>query len=149
VERNIFSANGHGLSRSGRYPVCVAFAWLTAGCAPGEYKVPPLPVFMREAMPAAATPLAPMAAEAALGGSPLIDVLDAQRGYRETFRLHIVSSIGGSMLVLSRGGMSFVIRGHGSLQNQDEIGAIFVKDLKDEAVEGIVLLRKSERTRPR
>jgi cobalt-zinc-cadmium resistance protein CzcA len=80
------------------------------------------------------------------------------------------ASAGGS--VLSRGSMSFVIRGRGSLQNEDEIGAIFVKslggtpiyirdvadvqldakvpagifakDLKDEAVEGIVLLRKGE-----
>ncbi|MDD2770268.1 MAG: CusA/CzcA family heavy metal efflux RND transporter [Methylococcus sp.] len=80
------------------------------------------------------------------------------------------ASAGGS--VLSRGSMSFVIRGRGSLQNEDEIGAIFVKslggtpiyirdvadvqldskipagifskDMKDEAVEGIVLLRKGE-----
>jgi cobalt-zinc-cadmium resistance protein CzcA len=80
------------------------------------------------------------------------------------------ASAGGS--VLSRGSMSFVIRGRGSLQNEREIGAIFIKslggtpiyihdvadvqldakvpagifskDLKDEAVEGIVLLRKGE-----
>jgi cobalt-zinc-cadmium resistance protein CzcA len=80
------------------------------------------------------------------------------------------ASAGGS--VLSRGSMSFVIRGRGSLQNENEIGAIFIKsiggtpiyirdvadvqldskvpagifskDLKDEAVEGIVLLRKGE-----
>ncbi len=80
------------------------------------------------------------------------------------------ASAGGS--VLSRGSMSFVIRGRGALQNEDEIGAIFIKslggtpiyvrdvaevkldakipagifskDLKDEAVEGIVLLRKGE-----
>lgn len=80
------------------------------------------------------------------------------------------ASAGGS--VLSRGSMSFVIRGRGSLQNEDEIGAIFIKslggtpiyihdvadvqldskvpagifskDLKDEAVEGIILLRKGE-----
>lgn len=80
------------------------------------------------------------------------------------------ASAGGS--VLSRGSMSFVIRGRGALQNEDEIGAIFIeslggtpvfvrdvaevrldhrvpagifsKDLEDEAVEGIVLLRKGE-----
>jgi cobalt-zinc-cadmium resistance protein CzcA len=80
------------------------------------------------------------------------------------------ASAGGS--VLSRGSMSFVIRGRGSLQNEDEIGSIFIKslggtpvfvrdvaevrvdhkvpdgifskDLEDEAVEGIVLLRKGE-----
>ncbi|AAU91615.1 heavy metal efflux pump, CzcA family [Methylococcus capsulatus str. Bath] len=80
------------------------------------------------------------------------------------------ASAGGS--VLSRGSMSFVIRGRGSLQNAEEIGTIFVKslggtpiyirdvadvqldskvpagifskDFKDEAVEGIVLLRKGE-----
>ncbi|MEN9680309.1 MAG: hypothetical protein RLZZ627_202 [Pseudomonadota bacterium] len=80
------------------------------------------------------------------------------------------ASAGGS--VLSRGSMSFVIRGRGSLQNADEIGSIFVrslggtpiyirdvadvqldakipagifsKDLRDEAVEGIVLLRRGE-----
>lgn len=80
------------------------------------------------------------------------------------------ASAGGS--VLSRGSMSFVIRGRGALQNEEEIGAIFIKsiggtpiyvrdvaevrldskvpagifskDLKDEAVEGIVLLRKGE-----
>lgn len=82
------------------------------------------------------------------------------------------ASAGGS--VLSRGSMSFVIRGRGSLQNEEEIGAIFIKsiggtpiylhdvaqvqldakvpagifsrDLKDEAVEGIVLLRRGENT---
>ncbi|CAL1239652.1 efflux RND transporter permease subunit [Candidatus Methylocalor cossyra] len=80
------------------------------------------------------------------------------------------ASAGGS--VLSRGSMSFVIRGRGVLQDEEEIGAIFIKsiggtpiyvrdvaevrldskvpagifskDLKDEAVEGIVLLRKGE-----
>lgn len=80
------------------------------------------------------------------------------------------ASAGGS--VLSRGSMSFVIRGRGSLQNAEEIGGIFVrslggtpiyirdvadvqldakvpagifgKDDRDEAVEGIVLLRRGE-----
>ncbi|HCT98697.1 MAG TPA: CusA/CzcA family heavy metal efflux RND transporter, partial [Methylococcaceae bacterium] len=80
------------------------------------------------------------------------------------------TSAGGS--VLSRGSMSFVIRGRGALQNEAEIGAIFVKsiggtplyvrdvatvrldakvpagifskDTTDESVEGIVLLRKGE-----
>ncbi|SMF95424.1 cobalt-zinc-cadmium resistance protein CzcA [Methylomagnum ishizawai] len=79
-------------------------------------------------------------------------------------------SAGGS--VLSRGSMSFVIRGRGALQDEDEIGSIFIKsiggtpiyvrdvaevrldakvpagifskDRTDEAVEGIVLLRKGE-----
>lgn len=80
------------------------------------------------------------------------------------------ASAGGS--VLSRGSMSFVIRGRGVLQNEAEIGSIFIKsiggtpiyvrdvaevrldskvptgifskNLTDEAVEGIVLLRKGE-----
>ncbi len=80
------------------------------------------------------------------------------------------ASAGGS--VLSRGSMSFVIRGRGALQDEDEIGAIFIKslggtpiyvrdvaevrldakvpagifskDLQEEGVEGIVLLRKGE-----
>lgn len=80
------------------------------------------------------------------------------------------ASAGGS--VLSRGSMSFVIRGRGALQNEEEIGSIFIKsiggtpisvrdvatvrldakvpagifskNLTDEAVEGIVLLRKGE-----
>ncbi len=80
------------------------------------------------------------------------------------------ASAGGS--VLSRGSMSFVIRGRGALQDEEEIGSIFIKsiggtpitvrdvadvrldskvpagifskDLTDEAVEGVVLLRKGE-----
>lgn len=80
------------------------------------------------------------------------------------------TSAGGS--VLSRGSMSFVIRGRGALQNEAEIGSIFIKsiggtplyvrdvanvrldakvpagifskDTTDESVEGIVLLRKGE-----
>ncbi|HUL12492.1 MAG TPA: CusA/CzcA family heavy metal efflux RND transporter [Methylococcaceae bacterium] len=80
------------------------------------------------------------------------------------------ASAGGS--VLSRGSMSFVIRGRGALQDEAEIGSIFIKsiggtpiyvrdvaevrldskvpagifskDLTDETVEGIVLLRKGE-----
>lgn len=80
------------------------------------------------------------------------------------------ASAGGS--VLSRGSMSFVIRGRGALQDEDEIGSIFIKsiggtpiyvrdvaevrldakvpsgifskDLEAEGVEGIVLLRKGE-----
>ena len=80
------------------------------------------------------------------------------------------TSAGGS--VLSRGSMSFVIRGRGALQNEAEIGSIFIKsiggtplyvrdvanvrldakvpagifskDATDESVEGIVLLRKGE-----
>jgi cobalt-zinc-cadmium resistance protein CzcA len=80
------------------------------------------------------------------------------------------ASAGGS--VLSRGSMSFVIRGRGVLQNEAEIGSIFIKsiggtpiyvrdvaevrldskvptgifskNLTDESVEGIVLLRKGE-----
>jgi cobalt-zinc-cadmium resistance protein CzcA len=82
------------------------------------------------------------------------------------------ASAGGS--VLSRGSMSFVIRGRGSLQDAAEIGAVFIKsiggtpiyvrdvaevgldsmvpagifskDRTDESVEGIVLLRKGENT---
>ncbi|WP_045227112.1 efflux RND transporter permease subunit [Methyloterricola oryzae] len=80
------------------------------------------------------------------------------------------ASAGGS--VLSRGSMSFVIRGRGALKNEEDIGSIFIKsiggtpifvrdvaevrldakvpagifskNLTDEAVEGIVLLRKGE-----
>jgi len=80
------------------------------------------------------------------------------------------ASAGGS--VLSRGSMSFVIRGRGALQDEAEIGSIFIKsiggtpiyvrdvaevrldskvpagifskDLTDESVEGIALLRKGE-----
>jgi len=80
------------------------------------------------------------------------------------------ASAGGS--VLSRGSMSFVIRGRGALQSEQEIGSIFIKSIggtpiyvrdvadvrldskvpagifskntTDEAVEGIVLLRKGE-----
>ncbi|MGH8550376.1 MAG: efflux RND transporter permease subunit [Methylococcales bacterium] len=80
------------------------------------------------------------------------------------------ASAGGS--VLSRGSMSFVIRGRGALQSEEDIGSIFIKsiggtpiyvrdvakvrldakvpagifskDLIDESVEGIVLLRKGE-----
>ncbi len=97
-------------------------------------------------------------------GLSVNDVVDAIRTNN--------ASAGGS--VLSRGSMSFVIRGRGSLQDEDEIGSIFIKsiggtpiyvrdvaevrldskvpagifskDLKDEAVEGIVLLRKGENT---
>src|SRR5262249_55906441 len=82
------------------------------------------------------------------------------------------ASAGGS--VVSRGSMSFVIRGRGSLQDTAEIGAIFIKsidgtpiyvrdvtdvglnsmvptgifskDRTEESVEGIVLLRKGENT---
>ncbi len=82
------------------------------------------------------------------------------------------ASAGGS--VLSRGSMSFVIRGRGALQDTAELGAIFIKsidgtpiyvrdvadvgldsmvpagifskDYTDESVEGIVLLRKGENT---
>jgi cobalt-zinc-cadmium resistance protein CzcA len=81
-------------------------------------------------------------------------------------------SAGGS--VLSRGSMSFVIRGKGSLQDVSEIGNIFVKsfggtpiyvhdvadveigakipsgilskDNKDQTIEGIVLMRRGENT---
>ncbi|MEY2700029.1 MAG: hypothetical protein RIQ52_784 [Pseudomonadota bacterium] len=80
------------------------------------------------------------------------------------------ASAGGS--VLSRGSMSFVIRGRGALQDQEEIGSIFIRSIggtpitvgdvadvmldshtptgifshnaSDESVEGIVLLRKGE-----
>ncbi len=80
------------------------------------------------------------------------------------------ASAGGS--VISRGSMSFVIRGRGALQSEEDIGSIFIKsiggtpitvrdvaqvrldakipagifskNLTDEAVEGIVLLRKGE-----
>jgi cobalt-zinc-cadmium resistance protein CzcA len=80
------------------------------------------------------------------------------------------ASAGGS--VVSRGSMSFVIRGKGSLQDEAEIGAVFIKsvagtpvylrdvatvgldyptpsgifskDWTDESVEGIVLLRRGE-----
>src|SRR5262249_34675277 len=80
------------------------------------------------------------------------------------------ASAGGS--VMSRGSMSFVIRGKGSLQDVAEIGAVFIKsiggtpvylrdvatvgldsmppsgiyskDRADESVEGIVLMRRGE-----
>jgi cobalt-zinc-cadmium resistance protein CzcA len=80
------------------------------------------------------------------------------------------TSAGGS--VLSRGSMSFVIRGKGSVQDTAEIGAIFIrsiegspvylrdvaavgldyppptgifsKDRRDESIEGIVLMRRGE-----
>src|SRR5208283_4507917 len=80
------------------------------------------------------------------------------------------SSAGGS--VVTRGSMSFVIRGKGSVQDAAEIGAIFIKsidgspvylrdvaavgldyppptgifskDRHDESIEGIVLMRRGE-----
>ncbi|MGH8497949.1 MAG: efflux RND transporter permease subunit, partial [Methylococcales bacterium] len=97
-------------------------------------------------------------------GLSLNDVVDAIQSNNE--------SAGGS--VLSRGSMSFVIRGRGSLQDAAEIGNIFVKsfggtpiyvhdvadveidakipagilskDGKDETIEGIVLMRRGENT---
>lgn len=95
-------------------------------------------------------------------GLSLNDVVDAIQTNNAT--------AGGS--VLSRGSMSFVIRGRGSLQDAAEIGSVFIKsiggtpiyvrdvaevvldskvpagifskDYTDESVEGIVLLRKGE-----
>ena len=92
----------------------------------------------------------------------LSDVIDAIKSNN--------ASAGGS--VVPRGSMSFVIRGKGSLETMAEIGAIFIKsiggtpvylreiatvgldypppsgifskDLTDEAVEGIVLMRRGE-----
>ncbi|TRW97009.1 efflux RND transporter permease subunit [Candidatus Methylobacter oryzae] len=97
-------------------------------------------------------------------GLSLTDVVDAIQSNNE--------SAGGS--VLSRGSMSFVIRGRGALQNVSEIGDIFIKsfggtpiyvhdvadveidakvpsgilskDRKDETIEGIVLMRRGENT---
>jgi len=97
-------------------------------------------------------------------GLSLSDVVDAIKTNN--------ASAGGS--VLSRGSMSFVIRGRGSLQDTAELGAIFIKsiggtpiyvrdvaevgldsmvpagifskDRTDESVEGIALLRKGENT---
>lgn len=97
-------------------------------------------------------------------GLSLNDVVDAVQSNNE--------SAGGS--VLSRGSMSFVIRGRGALQDVSEIGNIFIKtfggtpiyvhdvadveidakvpagilskDLKNETVEGIVLMRRGENT---
>jgi cobalt-zinc-cadmium resistance protein CzcA len=97
-------------------------------------------------------------------GLSLSDVVDAIKTNNAT--------AGGS--VLSRGSMSFVIRGRGSLQDTAEIGAVFIKsiggtpiyvrdvaevgldsmvpagifskDRTDESVEGIALLRKGENT---
>jgi cobalt-zinc-cadmium resistance protein CzcA len=97
-------------------------------------------------------------------GLALNDVVDAIQSNNE--------SAGGS--VLSRGSMSFVIRGRGALQDVSEIGDIFIKtfggtpiyvhdvadveidskvpagilskDLKNETVEGIVLMRRGENT---
>ncbi|MCS6924688.1 MAG: CusA/CzcA family heavy metal efflux RND transporter [Candidatus Binatia bacterium] len=95
-------------------------------------------------------------------GLSLTDVVDAIQTNN--------AAAGGS--VLSRGSMSFVIRGRGSLQDAAEIGSVFIKsiggtpiyvrdvaevvldskvpagifskDRRDESVEGIVLLRKGE-----
>ncbi|WP_374087076.1 efflux RND transporter permease subunit [Methylomicrobium lacus] len=95
-------------------------------------------------------------------GLSLNDVVDAIRTNNE--------SAGGS--VLSRGSMSFVIRGRGALQSVEEIGNIFIKshggtpiyvrdvadveidskvpsgilskDRNDATIEGIVLMRRSE-----
>ncbi|WP_019866250.1 efflux RND transporter permease subunit [Methylovulum miyakonense] len=97
-------------------------------------------------------------------GLSLNDVVDAIQTNNE--------SAGGS--VLSRGSMSFVIRGKGSLQSVSEIGDIFIKsfggtpvyvhdvadvevdakipagilskDQTDETIEGIVLMRRGENT---
>jgi cobalt-zinc-cadmium resistance protein CzcA len=97
-------------------------------------------------------------------GLSLNDVVDAVQSNNE--------SAGGS--VLSRGSMSFVIRGRGALQDVSEIGNIFIKtfggtpiyvhdvadveidskvpagilskDLKNETIEGIVLMRRGENT---
>jgi len=97
-------------------------------------------------------------------GLSLSDVVEAVQSNNE--------SAGGS--VLSRGSMSFVIRGRGALQDVSEIGNIFIKtfggtpiyvhdvadveidakvpagilskDLKNETVEGIVLMRRGENT---
>ncbi len=97
-------------------------------------------------------------------GLSLNDVVDAIQSNNE--------SAGGS--VLSRGSMSFVIRGRGALQDVAEIGNIFIKtfggtpiyvhdvadveidakvpagilskDIKNETIEGIVLMRRGENT---
>jgi heavy metal efflux system protein len=97
-------------------------------------------------------------------GLSLNDVVDAIQTNNE--------SAGGS--VLSRGSMSFVIRGRGALQNVSEIGDIFIKSLSgtpvyvrdvadvevdskvpsgilskdrvNESIEGIVLMRRGENT---
>ncbi len=97
-------------------------------------------------------------------GLSLNDVVDAIQTNNE--------SAGGS--VLSRGSMSFVIRGRGALQDVSEIGNIFIKSLggtpiyvrdvadvevdakipagilskdsKDQSIEGIVLMRRGENT---
>ncbi|MDP1774418.1 MAG: CusA/CzcA family heavy metal efflux RND transporter [Methylobacter sp.] len=97
-------------------------------------------------------------------GLSLTDVVDAIQTNNE--------SAGGS--VLSRGSMSFVIRGRGALQNVSEIGDIFIKsfggtpiyvhdvadveidakvpsgilskDRNNETIEGIVLMRRGENT---
>ncbi len=97
-------------------------------------------------------------------GLSLTDVVDAIQSNNE--------SAGGS--VLSRGSMSFVIRGRGALQNVSEIGDIFIKsfggtpiyvhdvadveidakipsgilskDRNNETIEGIVLMRRGENT---
>lgn len=97
-------------------------------------------------------------------GLSLNDVVDAVQSNNE--------SAGGS--VLSRGSMSFVIRGRGALQDASEIGNIFIKtfggtpiyvrdvadvevdakvpagilskDRKNETIEGIVLMRRGENT---
>lgn len=97
-------------------------------------------------------------------GLSLNDIVDAVQSNNE--------SAGGS--VLSRGSMSFVVRGKGALQDISEIGNIFVKsvggtpiyvhdvadvevgakipsgilskDNKDESIEGIVLMRRGENT---
>lgn len=97
-------------------------------------------------------------------GLSLNDVVEAVQSNNE--------SAGGS--VLSRGSMSFVIRGRGALQDISEIGNIFIKtfggtpiyvhdvadievdakvpsgilskDLKNETIEGIVLMRRGENT---
>ncbi|WP_020565487.1 efflux RND transporter permease subunit [Methylosarcina fibrata] len=97
-------------------------------------------------------------------GLSLNDVVDAVQSNNE--------SAGGS--VLSRGSMSFVIRGRGALQDVSEIGSIFIKtfggtpiyvrdvadvevdakvpagilskDRKNETIEGIVLMRRGENT---
>jgi heavy metal efflux system protein len=97
-------------------------------------------------------------------GLSLNDIVDAIQTNNE--------SAGGS--VLSRGSMSFVIRGRGALQDVSELGNIFIKsfggtpiyvhdvadveidakiptgilskDNKDESIEGIVLMRRGENT---
>ncbi|HEY8096510.1 MAG TPA: efflux RND transporter permease subunit, partial [Methylobacter sp.] len=97
-------------------------------------------------------------------GLSLTDVVDAIQSNNE--------SAGGS--VLSRGSMSFVIRGRGALQDVSEIGDIFIKsfggtpiyvhdvadveidakvpsgilskDRNNETIEGIVLMRRGENT---